>query len=109
VDISIEMPDKPFNGGHLVVKAGEPIFNMQEKELVTLKKILDKLIAVEKQKLKPEGFNIYISNSDVHLVPRWCGDINVAFFGDIKVIPISKEDVEEIIKDVKRYFYELDT
>jgi hypothetical protein len=38
VDISIEMPDEPFNGGHLVVKAGEPIFNMQEKELVTLKK-----------------------------------------------------------------------
>ena len=99
--VSIEVPDTPFNGGHLVIKADRPVFDMEEKEIVALKRILDKLIAVEKRKLKPEGFNIYISNSDVHLVPRWCGDINVAFFGDIKVIPISRKYVEEIIKDVE--------
>jgi len=99
VDLLIEVPERPFNGGHLVIKTDKPIFNMEEKELVTLKKIMDKLIVVEKRKLKPEGFNIYISNGDVHLVPRWCGDINVAFFGDIKVIPISRDYVEEIIRD----------
>ena len=99
--VSIEVPDTPFNGGHLVIKADRPVFDMEEKEIVALKRILDKLIAVEKRKLKPEGFNIYFSNSDVHLVPRWCGDINVAFFGDIKVVPVSKEYVEEIIRDVE--------
>ncbi len=92
----VKVPSRPFNGGHLVVEADKSIFTMDEKELVMLKKVLDMLITMEKQKLKPEGFNIYISTTGIHLLPRWCGDMNVAFFGGLKVIPMSRSEIEEM-------------
>jgi len=101
VEFSLEVPSRPFNGGHVIVRSQKSVFALKEEELINLKKVIDTLIIVEKYKLKPEGFNIYISEDVVHLVPRWCGDINVAFFGDIKVIPLSRDDVEKLIKEVK--------
>lgn len=97
---SVEVPPRPFNGGHLVVKLSKPIYEMRFEELATLKKKIDSVIQAEKRELRPEGFNIYISDSEIHIIPRWCGDVNVAFFGGMKVIPQSREDLERLAREV---------
>lgn len=93
----IDTPEEPFNGGHVVIKAGSSVLELSAEELVALKRRIESVIRVEKNKLRPEGFNIYIEGRRVHVIPRWCGDVNVAFFGGLKVVPLSKEDVERIV------------
>lgn len=100
--IAVKAPSRPLNGGHFVVETDKSIFTMDEKELAMLKKVLDTIITIEKQKLKPEGFNIYISAVEVHLLPRWCGDLNVAFFGGLKVIPLSRSEIEKMAEEISK-------
>jgi ATP adenylyltransferase len=102
VKIAVKAPGRPLNGGHLIVETDKPIFDMDENELTTLKKVLDTIITIEKQKLKPEGFNIYISAVEVHLLPRWCGDMNVAFFGGLKVVPLSRSEIEKMAEEISK-------
>jgi len=102
VKLAIKAPSRPLNGGHFVVETDKSIFVMDEKELAKLKKVLDTIITTEKQKLKPEGFNIYISAVEVHLLPRWCGDMNVAFFGGLKVIPLSRSEIEKMAEEISK-------
>ncbi|MEZ0318744.1 MAG: HIT family protein [Pyrobaculum sp.] len=93
----IDIPAEPFNGGHVVVEVNSPVLDLSAEELVALKRRIDSVMLVERNKLRPEGFNIYIEGRQVHIIPRWCGDVNVAFFGGLKIIPMSREDVEKII------------
>jgi ATP adenylyltransferase len=92
-DIAVEVAERPFNGGHVVIKLKKPVFELGEGELVALKNVIDSIIKHIKAEFSPEGFNIYIKDREVHVIPRWCGDINVAFFGGIKVIPLAPSDV----------------
>ncbi|AAL63625.1 HIT family protein [Pyrobaculum aerophilum] len=94
---SVEVAERPFNGGHVVIRLKKSIFELSEAELKRLKGLIDSLIKLEKEEFSPEGFNIYITGEEIHIIPRWCGDINVAFFGGIKVIPLSNDDVKENI------------
>jgi len=97
--ISVDVPPEPFNGGHIVLRTGKPIFDLTHSELAMLKQKIDKILVAVKEKLRPEGFNIYVNGNEVHIIPRWCGDINVAFFGGIKVVPLSNKDVAELLGD----------
>lgn len=93
--IVIEVAEKPFNGGHVVLKLKKSVLELEEGELSILKDVIDKVVRQMKAEFSPEGFNIYITGEEVYVVPRWCGDVNVAFFGGIKVIPLSPRDVYE--------------
>lgn len=101
MDFDIRQPLKPFNGGHVVVALKKHFFSSTREELLEIKRVIDRIILKEKEVFKPEGFNILFKGEEIHIIPRWCGDINVAFFGGIKVIPISPSHVDEIIKTVK--------
>ncbi len=76
---------------------------MAREELLALKKTITAVLSVEKDMLKPEGFNIYITQGEIHIIPRWCGDVNVAFFGGIKPVPLSNEDVWKIIEKIHEF------
>lgn len=97
--VSLGVPSEPFNGGHIVLRLNKPIYELSFDELAHVKKIIDRVIQVEKTKIRPEGFNIYISDMEISIIPRWCGDINVAFFGGLKIVPMSSEDVKRVIID----------
>ncbi|ABL88818.1 conserved hypothetical protein [Pyrobaculum islandicum DSM 4184] len=95
--VEVDIPPRPFNGGHIIFRVDKPIFDLEFTELAELKKRIDMAIMIEKKKLKPEGFNIHITDTEIHIIPRWCGDINVAFFGGVKVIPLSIDDIRDMI------------
>lgn len=97
--VLVDVPPEPFNGGHLVLKTDKPVFDLAFSELVVLKQKIDRILATEREKLRPEGFNIYINGDEVHIIPRWCGDVNVAFFGGIKVVPLSNKDIAKLLED----------
>jgi len=97
--ILVDVPPEPFNGGHIVLKIDKSIFDLTLSELAMLKQKIDRILVTEKEKLRPEGFNIYINGNEVHIIPRWCGDINVAFFGGIKVVSMSNRDVAKLLED----------
>jgi ATP adenylyltransferase len=97
--ISAEVPEEPFNGGHVVLRLNKSIFDLSADELIKLKSKVDAIITVEKSKMRPEGFNIHILDREIHIIPRWCGDINVAFFGGVKVVPLSPDDVRRLVID----------
>lgn len=100
--LELDVASEPFNGGHVVLRLAKSIFSISREELVELKRAIDSVIAVESKKFSPEGFNILISDREVHVIPRWCGDVNVAFFGGMKIIPLSREDVkEQVVKEVR--------
>ncbi|AET31489.1 HIT family protein [Pyrobaculum ferrireducens] len=94
-DVVVEAAERPFNGGHVVIKLKNPVLELGERELATLKNVIDNVVRYMKAEFSPEGFNIYIKDREVHIIPRWCGDVNVAFFGGIKVIPLAPSDVYE--------------
>ncbi|MEM0369929.1 MAG: HIT family protein [Pyrobaculum sp.] len=95
--LTVDVATEQFNGGHVVIKLEKSLFELNFKELAYIKNLIDRIILIEKNVLKPEGFNIYISEKEISIIPRWCGDINVAFFGGLKIVPMSSEDVRKII------------
>ncbi|MFN3803978.1 MAG: HIT family protein [Pyrobaculum sp.] len=73
---------------------------MTLQELVELKKKIEAAVLVMKKRLRPEGFNILLLEDQIHVIPRWCGDINVAFFGGLKVVPMSVEQMSDIAREI---------
>lgn len=97
---SISIPQKPFNGGHIIIKLSKPFHELTLQELVELKKKIEAAVLVMKKRLRPEGFNILLLEDQIHVIPRWCGDINVAFFGGLKVVPMSVEQMSDIAREI---------
>ena len=92
----------PYNNGHLLVA---PLRHISELGALSQEEALDLLsrvnqsIAILKEIMAPEGFNVGINIGKVagagieehlhyHIVPRWNGDTNfMTLFGDVRVIP----------------------
>jgi ATP adenylyltransferase len=92
----------PYNNGHLLVA---PLRHISELGTLSQEEALDLLnrvnqsIAILKEIMAPEGFNVGINLGKVagagieehlhyHIVPRWNGDTNfMTLFGDVRVIP----------------------
>jgi ATP adenylyltransferase len=92
----------PYNNGHLLVAPVRHVPDLEpltDKELSALLAMVRRSVAILKQVLNPEGFNVGLNLGKVagagvadhlhfHIVPRWNGDTNfMAVVGDLRVIP----------------------
>jgi ATP adenylyltransferase len=92
----------PYNNGHLLVAPIRHVPGLEalsEDEDLDLMRMLRQSIAILKQTMRPEGFNVGLNLGKVagagveahlhfHIVPRWGGDTNyMAVLGDVRVIP----------------------
>ncbi|MBM83010.1 MAG: HIT family hydrolase [Planctomycetaceae bacterium] len=102
----------PYNNGHLLVapnhhKAG--LDELTEDELVGCMQEVQRLTAILKTVMNPDGFNIGLNLGRVagaglpghlhwHIVPRWNGDTNfMPVLADVKVIPQSLNALWELL------------
>jgi len=91
----------PYNPGHLMVAPYRHIGNIQEltdDESMEHFKLVKKSLALLRQVLNPDGFNIGLnlgkiagagieSHLHTHIVPRWQGDVNfMPVLSDTRVI-----------------------
>ena len=92
----------PYNNGHLLVAPVRHVPDLElltDKELSALLAMVRRSVAILKQVITPEGFNVGLNLGKVagagvadhlhfHIVPRWNGDTNfMAVVGDLRVIP----------------------
>jgi ATP adenylyltransferase len=92
----------PYNNGHLLVAPVRHVPDLEsltDKELSALLAMVRRSVAILKQVINPEGFNVGLNLGKVagagvadhlhfHIVPRWNGDTNfMAVVGDLRVIP----------------------
>jgi ATP adenylyltransferase len=92
----------PYNNGHLLVAPIRHVPGLEalsEDESLDLMRMLRQSMAVLKETMRPEGFNVGLNLGRVagagveahlhfHIVPRWGGDTNyMAVVGDVRVIP----------------------
>jgi ATP adenylyltransferase len=92
----------PYNNGHLLVAPIRHVPGLEalsEDENLALMRMLRASMAVLKETMRPEGFNVGLNLGSVagagveahlhfHIVPRWGGDTNyMAVVGDVRVIP----------------------
>lgn len=92
----------PYNNGHLLVAPVRHVPDLEpltDRELSALLAMVRRSVAILKQVLNPEGFNVGLNLGKVagagvadhlhfHIVPRWNGDTNfMAVVGDLRVIP----------------------
>lgn len=92
----------PYNNGHLLVAPVRHVPGLEslsEHENLNLMRMLRESIAVLKESMRPEGFNVGLNLGRVagagveahlhfHIVPRWGGDTNyMAVVGEVRVIP----------------------
>ncbi len=92
----------PYNPGHLMVAPKRHVGNLQElteEESAEMMELAKRSLAVLKEVMNPEGFNLGInlgkiagagleSHVHLHIVPRWGGDTNfMPVLADVKVIP----------------------
>ena len=80
----------PYNGGHLLVVPYKQVADfdaLTDDEMLDLMKLTRRCLAVLRQVMKPEGFNVGINlgkcagagiaeHLHIHVVPRWNGDTN---------------------------------
>jgi ATP adenylyltransferase len=112
----VMMNKYPYNNGHLLVA---PVRHLPDMEKLTHEESLDLLlmvqhsIAVLREVMNPEGFNVGLNLGHVagagieahmhfHIVPRWNGDTNyMTVLGDVRVIP---EHIRETYGKLKPHF-----
>ena len=100
--VLVMMNKFPYNNGHLLVAPVRHVPDLEpltDKELSALLAMVRRSVAILKQVLNPEGFNVGLNLGKVagagvadhlhfHIVPRWNGDTNfMAVVGDLRVIP----------------------
>ena len=98
----VMMNKYPYNNGHLLVAPVRHVPDLEpltDKELSSLLAMVRRSVAILKQVINPEGFNVGLNLGKVagagvadhlhfHIVPRWNGDTNfMAVVGDLRVIP----------------------
>jgi ATP adenylyltransferase len=106
----------PYNSGHLMVAPYRHTGNfleIKEEELSDIMRLTQICVAVLKEVLNPEGFNIGINigrvagagvegHIHIHIVPRWNGDTNfMPVLADVKTIP---EHIERTYERLKPFF-----
>ena len=92
----------PYINGHLLVAPVRHLSRLDElsrAEMTDLLATVEKAVHIEKEIMKPDGFNVGLNLGKVagagieehlhfHVVPRWFGDTNaLTVFADIRVIP----------------------
>lgn len=91
----------PYNNGHLLIAPNSHKANLEDlsvEESLEIHQTLAKMVALLKQLMKPDGFNIGLNLGKAagaglpghlhwHVVPRWQGDVNfMPVFSDTRVI-----------------------
>lgn len=109
----------PYNNGHLLVaplKHVNELEQLNQRETVDLLGRVRKSVAILKEVMHPEGFNVGLNLGRVagagveehmhfHVVPRWNGDTNfMTILNDVRVI---SEHIKETYKRLLPYFSEL--
>jgi ATP adenylyltransferase len=97
----------PYNGGHMMVVPFRHVANLEnlsDEERNEQFSLVSRCIAVLKEIMKPDGFNIGMNLGRIagagidqhihtHIVPRWAGDTNfMPVTGDIRIINESLAD-----------------
>jgi ATP adenylyltransferase len=101
-DTMVMMNKYPYINGHLLiapVKHLSGLDQLDKREMGELLATVEKSVAILKQVMKPDGFNVGLNLGKVagagveehlhfHIVPRWFGDTNaLTVFADVRVIP----------------------
>ena len=106
----------PYINGHLLVApAGHvpDLASLSDQEGLELLSMVRRSIAILKEVMQPEGFNVGLNLGKVagagveehmhfHIVPRWSGDTNyMTVFGEVRVIP---EHIKETYRKLLPHF-----
>ena len=98
----VVMNKYPYINGHLLVapiRHLSTLSQLDRNEMGDLLLTVERSIAILKEIMKPEGFNVGLNLGKVagagveehlhfHIVPRWFGDTNaLTVFADVRVIP----------------------
>ena len=98
----VVMNKYPYTNGHLLVapvRHVPALSGLSFQEMGFLLKTVEQSIAILKQTMNPDGFNVGVNQGKVagagveehlhfHIVPRWFGDTNaMTVFADVRVIP----------------------
>ncbi len=104
----------PYNPGHLLVapyRHAGSLDELTEEERNEHFELVSRCVALIRQVMNPEGFNIGINLGRIagagldthihtHIVPRWAGDTNfMPVLADIKVIPEALADTYRRLKE----------
>ena len=119
-DTTMVMMNKyPYINGHLLVAPTRHVQSLDQlnrEEMGNLLKTVECSLAMLKQQMTPDGFNVGLNLGRVagagveehlhfHIVPRWFGDTNaLTVFGEIRVIP---EHLQATYDKLKPLFDEL--
>lgn len=110
----------PYINGHLLVAPVRHLSTLSElnqAEMGALLATVEQSVAILKEVMHPEGFNIGLNLGRVagagieehlhfHIVPRWSGDTNaLAVFADVRVIP---QHLQETFALLKPHFQTID-
>ena len=109
----------PYINGHLLAASVRHVAGLDElgpDEARDLLVTVDRSVAILRQVMAPEGFNVGLNLGRVagagveehlhfHIVPRWSGDVNaLTVFADVRVIP---EHLQQTHKNLKPLFDKL--
>ena len=109
----------PYINGHLLAAPVRHVAGLDELDPDEARDLLitvDRSVAILKQVMAPEGFNVGLNLGRVagagveqhlhfHIVPRWSGDVNaLTVFADVRVIP---EHLQQTYNNLKPCFDEL--
>jgi ATP adenylyltransferase len=101
-DVLVVMNKFPYSNGHLLVAPARHVSTLSElseKDMGKVLAMVEKSMAILKEVMNPEGFNVGLNIGKVagagieehlhfHIVPRWSGDVNaLTVFADVRVIP----------------------
>ena len=110
----------PYINGHLLVAPRRHLSSLDQlalDEMGALLKMVEQTVAVLKQEMRPDGFNVGLNLGRVagagveehlhfHVVPRWFGDTNaLTVFADVRVIP---EHLKATHVKLKQHFDKLE-
>ena len=103
----------PYSGGHLMVvpyKQSADLEELDDQELCDLMRLSRRCIAVLKEVMNPQGFNVGFNLGQVagagikehlhlHVVPRWNGDMNfMPVLADTAIVPEALESLAEKLR-----------
>ncbi len=110
----------PYNNGHLLIAPVRHIGlveGLNDDEIITIHRLLNRAINALNQTMHPDGFNIglnlgrvagagLIDHIHYHLVPRWQGDTN--FMPVLTETKVLSEALVQTYKRIKQGFDQLD-
>lgn len=110
----------PYNNGHLLIAPVRHIGLVEalnDDEIITIHRLLNRAIIAINQTIHPDGFNIGLNLGRVagaglvdhihyHLVPRWQGDTN--FMPVLTETKVLSEALAQTYKRIKQGFGQLD-